>query len=111
MSGRRLTSRVRGKKPGTTWTSDEARRFLDKAETDTYALLWLLALKRGLRRGELLGLRWSDLDLDRGTLTVQQTIGVLAGAPCVKPPKTDAGRRVVKLSVDVIAELTKHRIA
>jgi hypothetical protein len=52
----------------------------------------------------------SDLDLDRGTLTVQQTIGVLAGAPCIKPPKTDAGQRVVKLSADVVAALTKHRI-
>jgi integrase len=97
--------------PGTTWTGQEARQFLDQAETDTYAPLWLLALKTGLRRGELLGLRWSDLDLDRGTLTVRQTIGVLAGAPCIKPPKTYAGRRVVKLSVDVIEALTKHRIA
>jgi integrase len=97
-------------KPGTTWTGDEARRFLNKAQTDTYAPLWLLALKTGLRRGELLGLRWSDLDLDRGTLTVQQTIGVLAGAPCIKPPKTDAGQRVVKLSADVVAALTKHCI-
>jgi integrase len=52
----------------------------------------------------------SDLDLDRGTLTVQQTIGVLAGAPCIKPPKTDAGQRVVKLSADVVAALTNHRI-
>ena len=51
------------------------------------------------------------LDLERGTLTVQQTIGVLAGAPCVKPPKTYAGRRVVKLSADVIAALGKHRLA
>jgi integrase len=52
----------------------------------------------------------SDLDLDCGTLTVQQTIGVLAGAPCIKPPRTDAGQRVVKLSADVVAALTKHRI-
>ena len=52
-----------------------------------------------------------DLDFDRGTLTVQQTIGVLAGAPCIKPPKTDAGRRVVKLSADVVAALAKHRLA
>lgn len=42
---------------------------------------------------------------------MQQTIGVLAGAPCVKPPKTDAGRRVVKLSADVVTALGKHRIS
>jgi integrase len=97
--------------PGVTWTAEEARRFLVAAKDDTYWPLWLLALKTGLRRGELLGVRWSDLDLDRGTLTVQQTIGVLAGAPCIKPPKTDAGRRVVKLSADVVAALKDHRRA
>lgn len=98
-------------KPGVTWTAEEARRFLAKAGTDTYWPLWLLALKTGLRRGELLGVRWQDLDLDRGTLTVQQTIGVLAGAPHVKLPKTDAGRRVVRLSADVVAALKEHRKA
>src|SRR3954447_15044151 len=58
-------------KPGASWTADEARRFLAAAKPDTYSPLWLLALSTGLRRGELLGLRWSDLDVERGMLTVR----------------------------------------
>jgi integrase len=45
-------------KQGRSWTAEEARRFLATAEADTYWPLWLLALKTGLRRGELLGIRW-----------------------------------------------------
>lgn len=96
-------------KPGQTWTGAQAQQFLAKAKDDTYWPLWLLALKTGLRRGELLGVRWKDLDLDTGMLRVQQTVQVLAGAPCIQPPKTDAGRRVVKLSADVIDALRTYR--
>jgi integrase len=81
------------------------------AKDDIYWPLWLLALKTGLRRGELLGLRWNDLDLDAGTLRVQQTVLVLNGAPCIQQPKTDAGRRIVKLSADVVAALLAYRKA
>jgi integrase len=59
----------------------------------------------------LLGLRWQDLGRDRGILTVRQTVQVLHGAPSIQPPKTDAGRRAVKLSADVIAALAAHRVA
>ena len=97
--------------PGQTWNATDARAFLAKAKDDTYWPLWLLALKTGLRRGELLGVRWHDLDLDAGTLRVQQTVQVLAGAPCLVPPKTEAGRRVVKLSADVVDALREHRTA
>src|SRR5215208_88080 len=80
-------------------------------ETDTYWPLWLLALKTGLRRGELLGIRWKDLDLDKGTLQVQQTVVLLNGSPIIQTPKTTASRRVVKLSADLVAALSTHRAA
>ena len=48
------------------WSIDEARAFLQKAWA------WTLALTRGLRRGELCGLKWEDIDLDRGTLQVNR---------------------------------------
>ena len=97
-------------KPGTSWTAEEARRFLRAAETDPYWPLWLLALKTGLRRGELLGLRWKDLDLDRELLMVRQSLVLLNGSPIIQAPKTDASRRTVKLSADVVAALRNHRL-
>jgi integrase len=97
-------------KPGASWTADEARRFLVAAKADTYSPLWLLALSTGLRRGELLGLRWSDLEVERGMLTVRQTVAILAGAPSIQPPKSDAARRAVKLSADAVSALATHRV-
>lgn len=55
-----------------TWTADEATRFLDGIAGDRLVALWTLALHTGLRRGELAGLRWKDVDLDDCTLTVAQ---------------------------------------
>jgi integrase len=98
-------------KQGRSWTAEEARRFLATAEADTYWPLWLLALKTGLRRGELLGIRWKDLDLDKGTLQVHQTVTLLHGTPIIQTPKTASSRRVVKLSADVVAALAKYRAA
>src|SRR5215211_1487944 len=98
-------------KQGSSWTAEEARRFLAKADADTYSPLWLLALKTGLRRGELLGIRWKDLDLDKGTLQVHQTVTLLQGTPTIQTPKTAASRRVVKLSADAVTALANHRTA
>ena len=52
----------------TSWSPEQARQFLSYARGDRLEAIWALALLRGLRRGELAGLRWSDVDLDRGEL-------------------------------------------
>ena len=54
----------------TYWDSDEVRRFMDVAHEDRYSALWVLALHTGMRGGEVLGLRWQDLDLDHAVLRV-----------------------------------------
>jgi integrase len=64
---------------------------------------------RGLRRGEAAGLRWSDLDLDAGTLTVTGQLQQLGGRLVAGPPKSDAGRRVIALDKTTIAALREHR--
>src|SRR5262249_5606660 len=56
------------------WTSDEMRAFLAMAKEDDYRAAWVLALTTGLRRGELLGLRWQVVDLTRGVLHVRQNL-------------------------------------
>ena len=91
----------------------QARAFLaasQEAEVRWQAF-FTLALTTGMRRGELLGLRWSDLHLHARTLTIQQTIYRLHDQGLViKPPKTAASRRTVALGVDVVALLRQQRI-
>ncbi|MFD0783599.1 tyrosine-type recombinase/integrase [Micromonospora azadirachtae] len=53
---------------------DEAKRLLDALRGHRLEALYVCALTVGLRRGELLGLAWSDIDFDAGTLTVRQTV-------------------------------------
>jgi integrase len=79
------------------WTAAQTAQFLRQVRGHRlYALFHLVAL-RGLRRGEAAGLRWSDLDLDAGTLTVTGQLQQLGGRMVAGPPKSDAGRRVIAL--------------
>lgn len=62
-----------------------------------------------MRRGELLGLRWADVDLDRGLLSVRQTVGTLPGKIEFKPPKTANSRRQIHITKDMTDALRQHR--
>ena len=97
--------------PGRAWTADEARRFLQHSQDDAHHPLWLLALATGMRRGELLGLRWQDIDLNRGTLRVVQSVRWMSGKPVVSPPKTDSSVRAIGISGPVVDALKEHRKA
>jgi len=91
------------------WTAGQTTAFLARVQGHRlYALFHLVAL-RGLRRGEAAGLRWSDLDLDAGTLTVTGQLQQLGGRLIAGPPKTDAGSRLVALDWTTIAALRAHR--
>jgi integrase len=93
----------------TVWTAAEARSFLAAAEDDTLGMLWRLALSTGLRRGELLALRWQDVDLDAGRLTVKQSLVMCGGKAVIQPPKSKAAVRSVKLPGETIAALVAHK--
>jgi integrase len=71
--------------------------------------LWSLALHTGLRQGELLGLRWQDVDLDRGTLTVLQTIQVIDGKIETGVPKSKGSRRTVTIEPPALDALKAWR--
>jgi integrase len=91
------------------WTAAQTAAFLRQVRDDRlYALFHLVAL-RGLRRGETAGLRWSDLDLDTGTLAVTGQLQQLDGRLVAGPPKSDAGQRVIALDRTTIAALRAHR--
>jgi len=59
----------------------EARRLLDSAHADRLEALYVLAIHCGLRQGELLGLRWEDVDLEAGMLQVRRTLTVTKDGP------------------------------
>jgi integrase len=91
---------------------DQARQFLVACRGDSLEALYWLALSTGLRRGELLALKWQDLDLERGILSVRRALGRSSSQGIViAEPKTPQGRRTVRLSAPVIAALRAHRKA
>lgn len=96
-------------RPPTTWDGATARSFLAAASEDRLAALWALALTRGLRRGELAGLRWSAVDLESGVLQVTTTRVLVDGRAEESTPKTRSGRRTVPLDEHLVALLTAHR--
>lgn len=68
----------------------------------------VVALGTGMRRGELCGLRWQDVDLDAGSLRVEQSLEQTRGGLRFKPPKSTRSRRTITLSPVVVAELRAH---
>jgi integrase len=91
-------------------SEDEARRLLDAAGKTGYAFeaLYVLAITAGLRRGELLALRWDDADLKRGTLRVGRSLTREKGRYLMGDTKTKKGRRV-NLTPRTVAALKAHR--
>ncbi len=89
----------------------EARAFLDAAREsgDRFEALYVLAITTGLRRGELLGLRWEDADLERGTLRVGRALVRERGRHSAGETKTRRGRRQVNLTPQTVSTLRTHR--
>jgi integrase len=94
-----------------TWTAEELRRFLASVEDQRLAAMWRLAALTGMRRGQVLGLRWADLDLDHGWLAVRQTLVVVNNHMHISQPKTARGRRRIALDPTTISALRRHRKA
>ena len=85
-------------------SEDQVRRLLKAVEGDKLEALYLLAVTTGMRSGELLGLRWEDVDLEAGTLQVRRTI--FNGR--IEAPKTSKGRRSIKLTNRSVQALRVH---
>jgi integrase len=90
-------------------TVEDARRFLGATYDDALGALWRLALSSGLRRGELLALRWQDVNLDAGRLVVKQSLVMLNGKAALQPTTSKAAIRSVKLSADAIGALKAQK--
>ncbi len=97
------------KKEREVFTAQEARRFLDAVKGDRLEALYTAVLALGLRQGEALGLRWSDVDLDEGTLNVTGALQRIDGKLQRKETKTERHRKLAIPSV-AIASLRAHRV-
>jgi integrase len=93
-----------------TLSTEQARALLAAARGDRLEALYVLALTTGMRQGELLALRWRDVDLDRSTLSVTGTLGWSKGAGLtISEPKTARSRRQLQLAAMAVNALRQHR--
>ena len=95
------------------WSAAELRRFLELADSDALAPLWRLLAGEGMRRGEALGLRWTDINWNGGTAHLVQTVTANKSdkgkALIQERTKTAAGARTVRLTDETVAALKAHR--
>jgi integrase len=88
---------------------DQAAALLERLRGKSLYLIASLALGTGMRRNEMLGLRWQDIDLDAGRLTIEQSLEQTATHGIrIKAPKTRHGRRTISLPAHLVMELRQH---
>jgi integrase len=97
------------------WSRETLTEFLDRSHGygDRYYPLWVTLATTGARRGEILGLRWSDVDLDRGRAAIRQTVIAVKHEVRFGSPKTAKGRRSISLderTVKVLREWRRHQL-
>lgn len=91
-------------------TAEQTAQFLQHARSDRLFALYVLAIATGLRQGELFGLKWSDLESQMESLSVQRTVYEARSVLEINEPKTAAGRRRVDLPNIAAIALRQHRL-
>lgn len=92
-----------------TLTSAEARRVVEAARGERLEALYILALSTGMRQGEVLGLRWRDVDFEHATLHITATLQNTATGLTLTSPKTHRSNRQIALTPSAVAALRTHR--
>ncbi|WP_123054503.1 site-specific integrase [Clostridium sp. JN-1] len=101
------------------FTVEEEKKFVKSLEIHRNRALFILVLGTGLRQGEVLALRWSDIDFDNNELKVERTfkmVKLINKAPgskaelIIQEPKTKNSKRTIPIPSSVITELKKHRL-
>lgn len=92
------------------WSPGELARFLASIEGNRNETMFRLMAMTGIRRGEVVALRWSDVELAGHRLTVNQAATVIDGVEEVAVPKTRRSRRVIDLDPETVSMLQRHRV-
>ena len=90
---------------------EQARTLLNAARGDRFEAVYVLAITTGLREGELLALRWEDIDLEESKLSVRRSLSVTKAGLSFHAPKSAKSRRSVQLTARAIDALRQHRAA
>jgi integrase len=89
-------------------SADEARKLLEAAGEDRLEALYVLAIHTGMRQGELLALRWQDVDLENAVASVRRTLTRSGGKVVFAEPKTKKSRRSIRLTPQAVEALRAH---
>ncbi len=93
------------------WTDEQVKYFLMTARESRYYPAFYLAVATGMRLGELLGLKWLDIDLDRGVISIRRILQHSSeGLKLYEQTKTAKSRRLIDISSSTVEVLRKHRI-
>lgn len=92
-----------------TWDEDQLRMFLESVTEDRLYPLWQLTAMSGMRRGEVLGLKWPDLDFKASTVTISRQWKRGENGLVLAPPKTERGRRTIDIDAETISALKEWR--
>ena len=90
-------------------TPSEIVRFLNRAKEEDYYELFLLELATGMRRGEILALKWSDLNFVTGELRIERQVNVFNGEQIISEPKTKASIRTIILPLSLLQILSEYK--
>lgn len=90
-------------------TQSEVIRFLNRAKEEGYYELFLLELGTGMRRGEILALKWSNLNFTTGELRIERQVNVFNGEQIISEPKTKASIRTIILPPSLLQILSEYK--
>lgn len=91
------------------WDDGQLRSFLEIASNHRLYIAFLLAAATGMRQGEVLGLRWKDVDFEKGNLAVSQALMRDYSGFRISEPKTASSKRTIAIPPNVLLELKRHR--
>ena len=84
------------------WSAEQLAAFLASVRSDRLFALWRLLAMTGMRRGEALGLRWEDLDMEQGLVSIRRALVPVNGVAIICEPKTKRGRRTIALDPETL---------
>lgn len=94
---------------GETWSPEQTVEFLSLAAGTKYWVAFEIAIYTGMRKGEILALRWRDVDLDNAVAHVTRSLTFVDGKPVFQAPKTERSRRAVALPHELVTSLKRHK--